>query len=70
MAATFTRTDGDLRAVLDTMFTSLEFLSEGAWQAKLKSPLEFVLSAVRALADEVTDAAAAHESNSRLHAPR
>ena len=57
MAATFTRTDGDLRAVLDTMFTSREFLSEGAWQAKLKSPLEFVLSAVRALADEVTDAA-------------
>jgi len=40
------------------MFTSREFFSEGAWQAKLKSPLEFVLSAVRALADEVTDAAA------------
>jgi len=58
MAATFTRTDGDLRAVLETMFTSREFFSEGAWQAKLKSPLEFVLSAVRALADEVTDAAA------------
>jgi uncharacterized protein (DUF1800 family) len=57
MAATFTRTDGDLRAVLDTLFTSREFFSEGAWQAKLKSPLEFVLSGVRALADEVTDAA-------------
>ena len=55
MAATFTKTDGDLRAVLQTMFTSPEFLSEGAWQAKLKSPLEMVVSAVRALDAEVTD---------------
>src|SRR5437588_6970653 len=37
MAATFTSTDGDLRAVLQTLFRSPEFLSEGAWQAKLKS---------------------------------
>src|SRR5207237_9616735 len=42
MATTFTRTDGDLRAVLRTMFSSPEFLSEGAWHAKLKSPLEMV----------------------------
>src|SRR5215831_9077019 len=40
MAATFTKTDGDLRAVLETLFTSTEFQSEGAWGAKLKSPLE------------------------------
>jgi len=49
MAATFTKTDGDLRAVMTTMFSSTEFLSEGAWQAKMKSPLEMVVSAVRAL---------------------
>ena len=35
--------------------TSREFLSEGAWQAKLKSPLEMVLSAVRVLDADVTD---------------
>jgi uncharacterized protein (DUF1800 family) len=58
MAQTFTRTDGDLRAVLQTMFTSPEFLSEGAWQAKVKSPLETVVSAVRALGAEVTDSSA------------
>ena len=37
------------------MLTSREFLSEGAWQAKLKSPLEMVLSAVRALGADVSD---------------
>src|SRR5207237_289802 len=56
MAATFTRSDGDLRAVLQTMFASPEFFSEGAWQSKLKSPLEMVLSAVRALNADVADA--------------
>ena len=55
MAATFTKTDGDIRAVLQTMFASPEFLSDGAWRAKLKSPLEMVVSAVRALNADVTD---------------
>ena len=48
MAATFTKTDGDLRAVLQTLFSSVEFSSEAAWQSKLKSPLEMVVGSVRA----------------------
>ncbi len=56
MAQTFTKTDGDLRAVMETMFKSPEFFSEGAWEAKIKSPLEMVVSTVRALGGEVTDA--------------
>jgi len=56
MAFTFTKTDGDLRAVLDTLFTSPEFFSEGAWQSKVKSPFEMVVSAVRALGSETSDA--------------
>ncbi len=55
MAQTFMKTDGDLRAVMQTMFTSPEFFSEGAWQAKVKSPLEMVVSAVRAFNGETTD---------------
>jgi uncharacterized protein (DUF1800 family) len=55
MAATFTKTDGDLRAVLQTMFSSVDFMSEGAWQAKLKSPLEMVVSSLRVLNADVTD---------------
>jgi len=56
MAAAFTKTDGDLRAVLQTMFSSREFFSTGSWQAKLKSPLEMVVSAVRALDADAADA--------------
>jgi len=55
MAATFTKTDGDLREVLRTMFKSREFFSVGSWQAKLKSPLEMVVSAVRALDADAAD---------------
>jgi uncharacterized protein (DUF1800 family) len=55
MAQTFTKTDGDIRAVLETMFTSPEFFSEGAWQAKVKSPFEMVVSAVRAVGGEASD---------------
>ncbi len=55
MARTFTRTDGDLRAVLAVMFASREFFSQGAWQSKIGSPLEMVAGAVRALDADSTD---------------
>ena len=58
MAATFLKTDGDLRAVLQTLFASPEFWAENVWQVKLKSPLEMVVSAARAMNAEVTDPAA------------
>jgi len=48
MAKTFHDTDGDIRAVMSTMFDSKEFFSEGAFQAKVKTPLELVVSAIRA----------------------
>jgi uncharacterized protein (DUF1800 family) len=69
MAATFTATGGDLRAVVEVMLTSREFLSEGAWQAKLKSPLEMVLSAVRALGADVTDTIALTQRMTELGQP-
>jgi len=55
VAARFTKTDGDLRAVMETLLLSDEFLSEGAWQSKLKSPLELAASALRALSADVSD---------------
>ncbi len=48
-AATFTRTDGDIREVVRTIVTSPEFFSREAFRAKVKSPFEVVLSALRAL---------------------
>lgn len=47
-AATFTQTDGDIRAVLRTIVTSPEFFSREAFRAKVKTPFEVVLSALRA----------------------
>jgi uncharacterized protein (DUF1800 family) len=48
MAKTFHDTDGDIRAVMSTMLDSKEFFSEGAFRAKVKTPLELVVSAARA----------------------
>jgi uncharacterized protein (DUF1800 family) len=53
MAETFRKTDGDLRAVMRTMIESKEFFSEGAYRSKMKSPLELVASAVRAVNGDV-----------------
>jgi uncharacterized protein (DUF1800 family) len=48
MAATWVSTKGDIRSVLHTLFTSAEFMSPDAVGAKLKTPYQFVVSAVRA----------------------
>ena len=48
MAATFRKSDGDLAKAMSTLLESREFWSEGAYQSKMKSPLELVVSAVRA----------------------
>ncbi len=53
MAKTFSRKNGDLREVLKTMLASQEFWSENAYRAKVKSPLEMIASAVRAMDGEV-----------------
>jgi len=56
MAKTFLKKKGDIREVLTTLFHSPEFWSEGTYRAKLKTPLEFVASAVRATGASVDDA--------------
>ena len=53
MAQTFRDSDGDIRAVLTTLFTSKEFFSQGAYRAKVKSPFEMIVSAVRATGAKV-----------------
>ena len=49
VAKVFHDTDGDIRAVLVSIFSSPEFMATGTYQAKTKTPLEVVASAVRAL---------------------
>jgi len=48
-AATFARTNGDIREVVRTIVTSPEFFSQSAYRAKLKTPFELVASTLRAL---------------------
>ena len=48
-AATFRRTNGDIREVVRTIVTSPEFFSRSAFRAKVKSPFEVVVSTMRAL---------------------
>jgi uncharacterized protein (DUF1800 family) len=54
MAATFLSSDGDIREVMREMLRSPEFWSPKAYDAKLKTPLEFVVSIVRATGADVT----------------
>src|SRR5580658_4740423 len=58
MTKTFLQKDGDLREVLRSMFKSPEFWSSDVYRAKVKTPLEFVVSAVRASGAAVDDARA------------
>jgi uncharacterized protein (DUF1800 family) len=55
-ARRFLATGGDIRAVVREIVTSPEFFAPEALQAKVKTPLEFVASAVRASGASVTSA--------------
>jgi uncharacterized protein (DUF1800 family) len=47
-ARRFRDSDGDLREVVRTILTSPEFVASEAYRAKVKTPFEFVVSALRA----------------------
>jgi uncharacterized protein (DUF1800 family) len=53
LAAVFTRTDGDLREVTRALFLSPEFNDARYRGGKVKTPIEFVASALRATGAEV-----------------
>jgi uncharacterized protein (DUF1800 family) len=55
MTQTFLKKDGNISEVLKTMLKSPEFWSEDTYRAKVKTPLEFVVSALRASGADVTD---------------
>jgi uncharacterized protein (DUF1800 family) len=53
-AKRFHDTDGDIREVVRTIVTSPEFFAAEAYRAKVKTPFEFVVSAVRATGTEAS----------------
>ncbi len=69
MAKAFLASDGDIKTVLRTMFDSPEFWSTEVYRAKMKTPEEFVVSAVRASGAEVKSAVPLAQSLEKLGMP-
>jgi uncharacterized protein (DUF1800 family) len=69
MAQTFTKSGGDLRQIMQTMLSSPEFWSEGAYRAKIKTPFEMVVSAARATNADVQSAFALGNELQKLGEP-
>jgi len=69
MAETFLKKKGDIREVLAVMFHSPEFWADTTYRAKVKTPLEFVASAVRATGAEVEDALPLAQQLNRMGMP-
>jgi uncharacterized protein (DUF1800 family) len=69
VAATFTKTDGDIRETLKTIFFSPEFNSTTAYRAKIKRPFELVVSAIRALGADTNGGPGTHQWVARMGEP-
>jgi uncharacterized protein (DUF1800 family) len=69
MAATFLKSNGDIKAVLTTMFHSPDFWSPQVYRAKVKTPLEFLTSAVRASGADVKNPLPLVQAMDRLGMP-
>jgi uncharacterized protein (DUF1800 family) len=69
MAKAFVASRGDIKTVLRTMFDSPEFWSPEVRRAKVKTPEEFVVSAVRASGAEVTTAIPLYQALEKLGMP-
>jgi uncharacterized protein (DUF1800 family) len=69
MAKAFVASNGDIKTVLRTMFDSPEFWSPEVYRAKVKTPEEFVVSAVRASGAEVKNAIPLVQALAKLGMP-
>jgi uncharacterized protein (DUF1800 family) len=69
MAKAFVTNNGDIKTVLRTMFQSPEFWAPEVYRAKVKTPLEFVASAVRASDADVVNCIPLVQSLDKLGMP-
>ena len=69
VAATYSKTDGDIREMLRTIFTSAEFNSTDAYRAKIKRPFELVVSAIRTLGADTNGGPGTHQWIARMGEP-
>jgi uncharacterized protein (DUF1800 family) len=69
MAQTFADSDGDIKSVLRTMLRAPEFWERAEYRAKVKSPLEFTVSAIRATGAEITRSQGIADALNRMGMP-
>jgi len=69
MTQSFLASDGDIKSVLRTMFESPEFWAPAAERSKVKTPEEFVVSAVRASGATVGNSLALVQALDKLGMP-
>ncbi len=69
MAQAFLTSGGDIKTVLHTMFDSPEFWAPAAERSKVKTPLEFVVSAVRASGATVNNSLSLVQALDKLGMP-
>jgi len=69
VAATFTKSDGDIRETLRAIFFSPEFNSAEAYRAKIKRPFELAISAIRTLGGETNGGPQLHQWIARMGEP-
>ena len=69
MTKAFVASGGDIKTVLRAMFNSPEFWSQEVYRAKLKTPEEFVVSAVRASGADVSNAVPLTQALGKLGMP-
>ncbi|HVQ40506.1 MAG TPA: DUF1800 family protein [Pyrinomonadaceae bacterium] len=69
VAASFTKSDGDLRETLKSIFLSPEFNSPESYRAKVKRPFELTISAIRTLGGETTGGPQLHQWIARMGEP-
>jgi len=69
VAATFTKSDGDIRETLKAIFFSKEFNSTEAYRAKIKRPFELVVSAIRTLGADTNGGPGTHQWIARMGEP-
>jgi uncharacterized protein (DUF1800 family) len=69
VAATFTKSDGDIRETLKAIFFSKEFNSTEAYRVKIKRPFELVVSAIRTLGADTNGGPGTHQWIARMGEP-
>ena len=69
VAQTYMKTDGDIREMLRTIFSSPEFNSTDAYRAKIKRPFELAISAVRTLGADTNGGPGFHQWIARMGQP-